>query len=515
MNKKVKAGIYIRVSTEEQKQGHSLEAQESMLKEFADKKGYEIYDVYNDGGYSGKNFNRPEIQRLLRDLKDDKIDVILVWKVDRLSRNNTDVMSLIDIELTPRKKSLIITSIDMDSSSPTGHMFISLLSTFARYERATIIDRVKAGMQKRAEKGYWNGGSILGYDSVDKKLIINENESKIVREIFQLRAEGKGYKFIVNILNDKGIKTKTGKNFSIPAIKLIVNNYIYSGKMVWKKHQDWGTRRRAGKAEPIIVEGIHDAIIDEGLWERVQKVNELQKNSFSSNRNFNGKFLLTGILKCPKCGAGTVISKTKKRNSDDYYLYYTCQAYHNKGPSVCRANLIRKEQVEQQVLNIISLLVNENDIINALIDELNSGNNKTNELHIAHIKMLKKQLGKAYDKRKKLDNDYFEGNIEGSTYNRLMNELQLDINKLKRNVRESESEIIKNDSTINKEEVIYALENFNKLFKMVNDEEKKLLIRSLIREIQMEANRKDIKEITFWFLPGSVLPSNKARRTVS
>ncbi|HFH7542347.1 TPA: recombinase family protein, partial [Streptococcus agalactiae] len=102
MNKKVKAGIYIRVSTEEQKQGHSLEAQESMLKEFADKKGYEIYDVYNDGGYSGKNFNRPEIQRLLRDLKDDKIDVILVWKVDRLSRNNTDVMSLIDTELTPR-----------------------------------------------------------------------------------------------------------------------------------------------------------------------------------------------------------------------------------------------------------------------------------------------------------------------------------------------------------------------------------------------------------------------------
>ncbi|MGH0555537.1 recombinase family protein [Bacillus pretiosus] len=515
MNKKVRAGIYIRVSTEEQKQGHSLEAQESMLKEFADKKGYEIYDVYNDGGYSGKNFNRPEIQRLLSDLKDDKIDVILVWKVDRLSRNNTDVMSLIDTELTPRKKSLIITSIDMDSSSPTGHMFISLLSTFARYERATIIDRVKAGMQKRAEKGYWNGGSILGYDSVDKKLIINENESEIVREIFQLRAEGRGYKFIVNILNDKGIKTKTGKNFSIPAIKLIVNNYIYSGKMVWKKHQDWGTRRRTGKVEPIIVEGIHEAIIDEGLWERVQKVNELQKNSFSSNRNFNGNFLLTGILKCPKCGAGTVMSKTKKRNSDDYHLYYMCQAYHNKGSSVCSTNLIKKDQVEQQVLNVISLLVNENDIVKAVIDELNSDNNKANEVHIAHIKMFKKKLGKVYDKREKLDNDYFEGNIEGSTYNRLMNELQLEINKLKRNIRESEIEIIKNDSIINKEEVINVLKNFNKLFKMVNDEEKKLLIRSLIREVRMEANRKDIKEITFWFLPDSVLPSNKVRRTVS
>ena len=79
-----------------------------------------------------------------------------------------------------------------------------------------------------------------------------------------------------------------------------------------EKHQDWNTRRRTGKSEPIIVEGIHDAIIDEGLWTRVQKVNELQKNSFSSNRNFNGNFLLTGILKCPKCGAGTVMSKTKR-----------------------------------------------------------------------------------------------------------------------------------------------------------------------------------------------------------
>lgn len=173
-----------------------------------------------------------------------------------------------------------------------------------------------------------------------------------------------------------------------------------------------------------------------------------------------------------------------------------------------------KAQVEQQVLNVISLLVNENDIINALIDELNSDNNNANGIHIVNIKMFKKQLGKAYDKRKKLDNDYFEGNIESSTYNRLMNELQLEINKLKRNIRESEREIIKNDSIINKEEVIHVLTNFNKLFKIVNDEEKKLLIRSLIREVRMEANRKDIKEITFWFLPDSILPSNKVRRTL-
>ncbi|MEC2074005.1 recombinase family protein [Alkalihalophilus marmarensis] len=515
MVKRERAAIYIRVSTEEQKLGHSLEAQESMLKEFAEKKGYEIFDVYSDGGYSGKNFDRPEIQRLFNDLTKDKIDVILVWKVDRLSRNNTDVVSLIDNELTPRNKKLLITSIDMDSSSPTGHMFISLLSTFARYERATIIDRVNAGMQKRAEKGYWNGGSILGYDSVDKRLIINEQESAVVREIFKLRADGKGYKFIANTLNNRGIKTKKGKSFSIPAIKLIVNNHIYIGKMVWKKHQEWSTKRRAGKAEPIIVDGVHEAIIEQELWTKVQEINEFQKKSFTSNRNFNGNFFLTGLLKCPKCGAGTVMSKSKKKNSDDYHLYYMCQAYHNKGKSVCGTNLIKKEEVEQKVLNEISFLVNNDDIFKELISELNSDNDKVNEIFIADLKNFNRQLKKAYDKRSKLDNDYFEGNIESSTYNRLMSDLQKEIEKLERNIRKSESEITRNESSIDKDEIIYTLKNFNKFFAIVSDEERKLLVRSLIKEIHMEENRKDVKKITFWFSSDNVLPSNKARRTVS
>src|SRR5699024_6348531 len=93
-----KAAIYIRVSTEEQKKGYSIEAQESVIREYAKNKDYEVYDVYNDEGYSGKDFNRPEIQRLFSDLANDKVDVILVWKVDRLSRNNTDVLNLIDLE---------------------------------------------------------------------------------------------------------------------------------------------------------------------------------------------------------------------------------------------------------------------------------------------------------------------------------------------------------------------------------------------------------------------------------
>ncbi|WP_249704709.1 recombinase family protein [Bacillus zhangzhouensis] len=510
-----RAAIYIRVSTEEQTKGHSLEAQESTLKEFAENKGYEVYDVYSDGGYSGKNFNRPEIQRLFNDLINDRIDIVLVWKVDRLSRNNTDVVSLIDNELTPSNKKLIITSIDMDSSSPTGHMFISLLSTFARYERATIIDRVNAGMRKRAEKGYWNGGTILGYDSVDKMLAINERESEIVREIFKLRSEGKGYKFIANILNSRGTKTKKGKAYSIPGIKLILNNHVYIGKMVWSKHQNWNIKRRAGKTEPLIVDGVHEPIIELELWEKVQQINEYQKNTFTTNRNFNGNFFLTGLLKCPKCGAGTVMSKSKKKNSDEYHLYYMCQAYHSKGRAVCKANLIKKENVEQKVLSEISFLIDNNDIFSELLKELNSDTEKVNETHIADKKIFRRQLNKALDKRSKLDEDYFAGELKSSTYNRLMNDLQKEIDTLESNIRKSQSKISSNERSVNKDEVIYALKNLKKLFEIVSDDEKKVLVRSLIKEIQMEENRKDIKKITFWFSSDNVLPSNKVRRALS
>lgn len=150
-----------------------------------------------------------------------------------------------------------------------------------------------------------------------------------------------------------------------------------------------------------------------------------------------------------------------------------------------------------------------------LLNELSSDTDKVNEVFIADIKNFNRQLKKAYDKQSKLDNDYYEGNLESSIFNRLMSDLEKEIDRLKRNIRRAESEITKNESSINKDEIIYTLKNFNEFFEIVSDEEKKLLVRSLIKEIQMEENRKDIKKITFWFSSDSVLPSNKARRTVS
>lgn len=215
---KLRIGAYDRVSLEEQADGYSLNAQKAALKEYCEKKGYELVDVYSDEGESAKDFERPEVQRLFRDLLfHDKLDAILVWKVDRLSRNNSDVLSLIDKELKPRNKRILVSTCDIDSSTPVGYMFISLLSTFAQYERETIIDRVHLGMDKRAESGHWNGGIVYGYDCVDGALVVNEVEknqdvSHLSKEVLILQKELK----IQNEKREKAFNEYDNNEMSAP-----------------------------------------------------------------------------------------------------------------------------------------------------------------------------------------------------------------------------------------------------------------------------------------------------------
>ncbi len=396
LNEISRVAIYTRVSTEEQStEGFSLAAQEDSLRRYCDSKGFEVYDTYVDGGYSGKNFKRPEMQRLLHDVRDDKFEIVLAVAVDRISRNNRDVLTFVDCELHPRGKKLLISTCDIDSSTEIGHMFISLLGTFAEYERRLIVTRVKKGMEQRAAEGKTNGGNMLGYDSVDGKLMVNEDEAEVVREIFELRVQGHGYKKIADTLNRKGkktkaIKSKQGNNFSINAIKQILENEKYTGVMTWGKVRDWSTNRRKGKAVPTKVDGEHEAIIDKELWAKAQKVTQIKRESQVSQSNFKGEFILTGLLRCPCCGAGTVMHKSKKRDGTGYHLYYMCGNYHTKGKSVCGSNVIRKELVEGQVLEFIRTILSNEYIAEGIMNRLRNKEAETtcnleNDLNIQRM----------------------------------------------------------------------------------------------------------------------------------
>ncbi len=526
-----RAAIYARVSTDEQTKGFSLKSQEEQLIIYLKRKGYTDIEVFIDDGYSGKDFNRPNIQRLIRNL--NSFDAIAVWKVDRLSRNNEHVLSLINNYLKPYDKKLLVSTCDIDSSTPNGYMFISLLGTFAEYERTQIIERVSSGMQKRAQSGKWNGGKILGYDARKGELIVNEYESNIVKEIFELRASGHGYKSIVNHVNTKGFKTKKGNAFGINSVKTILENPTYAGFIRWGKHRQWSEKRRQGKQEKVdLIDGNHMAIIDQRLWERVQEVSEEQKK-YTNTSNFNGEFILSGILKCPQCGKGMVMSKSKKSDKE-YYLYYQCQNFHQRGLAACNSNLVVKEDIEKQVLQKIKSLMISPSLIAAICSNIEQERSEDIKDYKKQLGFLEKELKEKKQEEAKLiakaRQAIREENEEGEkTYNLMLNQTVGEREEIEAKVHEHEI-FIKNHSsnlTITKDQIVTALRDFDELFQIADYKTQKVLLRSIIKRIDLSEDRKSIKSITLWFEEGDDTPSppqiflgdffpvNDVQRTVS
>ncbi|MGY4798123.1 recombinase family protein [Lysinibacillus fusiformis] len=518
----LKAAIYTRVSTQEQKRvGFSLEGQKEALTAFALQKGYEVYDYYSDSD-SGKDFNRPDIQRLFIDMRNKKFDVIIVWKVDRISRKNSDVLRLIDEELKPRNMKLLVATCDIDSSTSNGYMFISLLGTFAEYERTLIIERVAAGMEKKSQLGQWNGGALLGYNVVDKKLVVNEEESIIVKRIFELRAQGKGYKAIAQDLNSRGYRTKKNHSFGINAVKTILENETYIGHVRWGRHRNWNALRRKGKQADCHVEkGIHDPIIDMNTWNAVQQTAVLNRDSAVNEKNIKTDFLLSGILKCPQCGGGTVMSKTKKRNGNGYYYYYMCQNFHTKGKNICCSNLINKDWIEKTILSIIKNLVGKKAAVEDLVEEINQNYLEENAEEILQYEKNKKRLTELNKELDDLDYEKRRTEITPESFGRLAAKVERDKKIIEHQIIDFERNNAMQKGAISTEKVSELLKAFDQVFEQADMPSKKLLIRSLIKSIEVNSDRKSLKRIVLWHTEDStifsdiVLPQEPMRRTVS
>ncbi|RUS48849.1 recombinase family protein [Cohnella sp. AR92] len=341
-----KAAIYARVSTEEQAtQGYSIQAQLEELRNYANYQKLDIVSEYIDEGASGKSISgRPEMKRLLNDVQRGKLDYVLFYKLDRISRDLKDALEISDT-LSQHNVTMYIHNEKIDTSTPSGKMHFQIMGSFAEFERNTIVDRVKMGMTQRAKEGNFNGGQCLGYDCIEKSLIVNEEEAAIVREIFDLSDQGLGYKAVVNRVNSKGYLTKRGIQFQVNGVKTILDNPMYIGKIRFNQVEGWSEKGRKGKnADPLLVEGKHQPIINLELWERVQE--QRKKRSYKPSKS-NSPFILNGIIKCPKCGGGMVAGRSKG-GSGKYYRNYVCGQHHNKGKDACSAHSINADKAEQK-----------------------------------------------------------------------------------------------------------------------------------------------------------------------
>ena len=326
--------IYTRVSTTDQaREGYSLEEQERRLRAKCESEGYEVYKVYTDSGISGKSTeNRPAYQQMLKDMRKGKFNMIMAFKLDRISRSIADFEKFFN-EIKEYKCGIDLLTDKIDTTGAAGMFFARILAVFAQFEREIIQERTLIGVEGAVNKGHFGGKPPLGYRSkidVDnnklKQWEINEEEAKIAREIFELCSMGKTYFEISKILKEKypkiisRIKIDKDTNekhivyrqWNDASISTIINNKSYIGIYEHRKTvKDKDTEEKVGLVPPIITEELF---------------NNCQDMILRNARNYyrSKKYLFMQVLKCPKCNRILACNGTKKKNGEEY-LYYKCK----------------------------------------------------------------------------------------------------------------------------------------------------------------------------------------------
>ena len=308
----MRCGVYVRVSTDDQRDnGYSIDSQLRMIKEYCEKNEYDIVDVYNDAGHSGKDLMRPEMQRLLKDIKTKKIDKLVAIKVDRLTRNNYDGFWLLNYcEEHDVKIELILEPYDV--STANGEMIFGMNLVFGQRERKEIGARTKRAMEEMALEHIHPSKAPYGYirNKETGHLEVEPIEAEVVKEIFELCKQGNSTRGIATIMKDNNAYLKQGKWKSDRVYK-ILSNSIYIGIFEYGKYKR--------KSQDILrVENYCEPIIDEVTWNATRNV--LVKNKHSNYGEYI--HLFSGLVKCPICGEIMSSSESFKYPNGKQKVYY-------------------------------------------------------------------------------------------------------------------------------------------------------------------------------------------------
>ncbi|WKY44430.1 recombinase family protein [Eubacteriaceae bacterium ES2] len=312
-----RAGIYIRVSTEEQVENYSIPAQTDRLINFCKAKDYTVVKKYVDPGHSGGSLERPAIQELINDVKQSMLDFVIVYKLDRISRSQKDTLYLIEDVFTPNGVAFISMNESFDTSTAFGRAMIGILSVFAQLEREQIKERTAMGRLERAKAGLFHGGgnSPIGYDFVDGNLIINEYEAIQVREIYDLFVKKHLPVSRIQKMMRSKYTNRYGSWHSNSAIASVLLSPVYAGIIEFKG---------------IEYEGQHEAIVSKKTFEASKKYyySHARKEGLSGNASSRNPFkatqLLTGIIWCGDCGARYYTKRNTAKGNNPPRSYYTC-----------------------------------------------------------------------------------------------------------------------------------------------------------------------------------------------
>lgn len=374
------AGIYIRVSTEDQaREGFSLGEQEEKLKQLCDYKGYEVYKVYCDAGISAKDMeHRPKFQEMLKDMKDRKINYIVAYKLDRVTRSVRDLEELIS-QLEKYNTYLVCDRDDVNTSTANGRFFVRMLTVLSQLEIEIVSERTKFGLNGAIKSGHLPGQVALGFKKDgNRKTIIDPATAPIVKRVFDLYLQGKTFLQISNIFNEEKV---LNKNWKDTHIERIINNRLYMGDYeMYKRLKEWKN------VEPVIYMNVVEPIIPRYIWEECQAQKIINQRTYTRDRVYT----FFQKLKCPKCGK---IMKCKgsggKRKK---YVYYNCEDCHEN---------IRESYVEEEFEKIVGQLLRFDNEYNELFLPLFADKEKVAdksdiEREIINLTKQKERIKKAY-----------------------------------------------------------------------------------------------------------------------
>lgn len=404
-----KTAIYIRVSTEDQaKDGFSIHAQREKLTKYAEANEWDIVDYYVDDGISGKNLvDRPEVTRMLEDVKSGKINNVLIYKLDRLTRSMKDLIYLIEF-FESNNCTFNSQTEKIDTSNAVGRMFVKIIGIFAEFERENLAERVSFGYEQKTREGnYTNTNGVYGYDYIvgEGKLEINSEEAELVKKIFELYISGESYFKIAKKFNITNVPTKRGGHWASGTIKSIIGNPLYVGKVrygVAKKNQH----------KSFLVDGVNvKPILDEETWNEANKTIATRKK-YCVRRYPNSNAYYFHTIKCSLCG-GTMSARQQMQHGK-MYITYSCNA-HCRG--FCEATGFSHYKMEDAFMNYLEKLPNMTPT-----EEIMKKQKKISEIEDKR-KKLQNKINKLEDKKKSIRQKFIDDTINIEDYQTLTNEI--------------------------------------------------------------------------------------------
>ena len=479
-NEKKIAGLYIRVSTEDQaREGFSLPEQEKRLRAMCEYKGYEIYKLYKDAGISAKTGNtRPAFEELLQDIRDKKCNTIVVLKLDRLTRSVFDLEGIMNF-LEENNAYLDCANEEINTTNSSGKMVARLLTTVSQNEIERTSERTKFGLSGAIKEGHIPARAPLGYKHIDKKLVPDPLTKDIVIRIYNLYFEGKSYYNIATIFNEEQVLGKT--NWKDTGILRIISNEVYKGDYVHGKRTN----------HPTLYRDVVEPIVSKEMWENCQ----VQKKKNQKNYMRTQTYIFLQKLKCPKCGRILAGGASHKIKSDKWYFYYRCEN--------CKNN-IHEDKIEDKIKVLLADILEYDNVVNEFfLPVLKSKVDNPKEQLEKELKNLnnkKERIRKAYidelftEEEFKQESNLIENQIETINSKLLENSQAEQLNFT------TEDILLKRDMDfINKVKLPISYYAFNDNWDLLDRDTRADIVMRYIDDIELElkGNKYEVKQINF------------------